>query len=69
MCLRLKAAETGDYAFCIDNSFSHFANKVVFFELYMDTDDEDEDLDAELLNEANEDEYVYKLDDFKVTSI
>jgi protein ERP2 len=40
---KLTASETGDYEFCLDNSFSHFTNKVVFFELITDEDDSEDD--------------------------
>lgn len=61
---RLRAAESGDYAFCIDNSFSHFTNKVVFFELYSAADEEEDETLAGALEEAD---YDFKLEDFKVT--
>ena len=64
---RRTASETGDYRFCIDNSFSHFASKVVYFELYAnDGDDSDDDAMFDALADTDTD-YDVKLDDFKVT--
>ncbi|XP_022097845.1 transmembrane emp24 domain-containing protein 5-like [Acanthaster planci] len=34
--------ETGDYLFCFDNSFSRMSEKLVYFDLALDYDDEDE---------------------------
>ncbi|XP_038053096.1 transmembrane emp24 domain-containing protein 5-like [Patiria miniata] len=36
--------ETGDYLFCFDNSFSRMTEKLVYFDLALDYDDEDEEL-------------------------
>lgn len=33
----------GDMKVCLDNTFSHFASKMVFFELISEEEDEDED--------------------------
>ncbi|XP_023226135.1 transmembrane emp24 domain-containing protein 5-like [Centruroides sculpturatus] len=33
--------EDGDYKFCFDNEFSHFATKSVYFEVYVDSDSDD----------------------------
>jgi emp24/gp25L/p24 family/GOLD len=38
MC-REVATESGEYIFCLDNSFSHLSKKTVFFELYVRDDD------------------------------
>lgn len=63
---RLTAAETGDFKFCIDNSFSHFSNKIVFFELYVN--DETEQNRANIVSSEEAADYEYKLDDFRVIS-
>jgi len=66
---RLKASETGDYSFCFDNSFSQFSSKVVFFELYVasgDDEDEDEDDDEQFANLPDNTDYDIRLEDFKV---
>ena len=63
---RLRASETGDHAFCIDNSFSHFANKVVFFELFTNGDDDDEEEDNAFDALPDDTDYEIKLDTFKV---
>ncbi|KAK2168138.1 hypothetical protein LSH36_20g10054 [Paralvinella palmiformis] len=39
---RLEAQEAGDYTFCLDNTFSRFSSKLVFFELI--TDDQEASL-------------------------
>jgi len=60
------ASETGDYRFCIDNTFSHFSNKIVYFELYTNEDSDDDD-EADRLFSALPDlqDYEIKLDDLK----
>ncbi|XP_061178005.1 bone morphogenetic protein 1-like [Saccostrea echinata] len=42
---KLDATEVGVYKVCFDNSFSHFARKLVFFEIMTGDDDEDEEDD------------------------
>ncbi|XP_062609662.1 transmembrane emp24 domain-containing protein 1-like [Saccostrea cucullata] len=42
---KLDATEIGVYKVCFDNSFSHFARKLVFFEIMAGDDDEDEEDD------------------------
>jgi protein ERP2 len=64
---KLKASETGDYSFCFDNSFSHFSNKVVFFDLYIATDDDNGDVDKMFAALPDDTDYEVKLDDFKDT--
>jgi emp24/gp25L/p24 family/GOLD len=61
----LTAGETGDFKFCIDNSFSRISNKVVFFELFID--DQTEQNRASVVNSEDAADYEYKLDDFRVT--
>ncbi|KAK3103090.1 hypothetical protein FSP39_016372 [Pinctada imbricata] len=52
---KIDASFPGDYKICFDNTFSHFARKVVFFELSADNDDEDdEDDEKDLKNEREE---------------
>ena len=55
--------ETGDYQFCMDNTFSRFSNKVVYFEIM--TDEEEPENEIQGLP-TDEDTYDVKLDDFKV---
>ncbi|XP_040573662.1 transmembrane emp24 domain-containing protein 1 [Lepeophtheirus salmonis] len=43
---------SGDYKICFDNAYSRFANKIVFFELIIDGEDEDEE-DGEEVPEDN----------------
>jgi len=63
---KLRASETGDYSFCLDNSFSHFSNKVVFFDLYVASIDGDSDEDDKMFAALPDDtDYDIKLDDFK----
>lgn len=40
---KVKIPTVGDMKVCLDNTFSHFATKLVFFELTSDEDDEDDD--------------------------
>jgi hypothetical protein len=61
---RLRSGQSGDHQFCLDNSFSHFSNKVVFFELFIDDNKNDEDEFS--LVDQEDDDYEYKLEDFKV---
>lgn len=62
---RFHAEESGEFQFCIDNTFSRFSNKVVFFELVLygveeeDTDDGDADTEENI--------YEIKLDDIRVS--
>lgn len=35
--------ETGDYKFCFSNKFSHFSTKTVYFDVFVDSDDDDDD--------------------------
>ena len=54
----------GDYQFCIDNSFSRFSDKVVFFELMTDEEDERMQMDMDYDMESN---YEMKIEDFRVS--
>ena len=60
---RMQAAEEGDYIFCLDNTFSRFSQKLVFFELLTDEDDGEtiEDSDYEM-----DSRYEMKVADFRV---
>ena len=62
------ADEEGDYRFCLDNTFSRFSKKLVFFELITDTADLNwanyEDLDVD----DTESLFEMKVEDFKVNS-
>ena len=64
---RLQTAEDGDYKFCLDNSFSHFSSKVVFFEILTDDPDPSWNVDH-FENIIPEDltTYEMKLEDFMV---
>jgi hypothetical protein len=37
---RVEIPEAGDMKVCLDNTFSHFASKIVFFELISDDEDQ-----------------------------
>ncbi|XP_077379906.1 transmembrane emp24 domain-containing protein 1b [Festucalex cinctus] len=57
----------GDYQICFDNSFSHFSEKMVFFELYVEGEREDVDghEDWAGLEEMDENVLQYKLEDIR----
>lgn len=40
---RIEVAEEGDYRMCWDNTFSHFNSKTVFFEIIVESGDDDDD--------------------------
>ena len=65
---RLHAAKDGDYMFCLDNTFSRFSSKQVFFE-FMTEHDDDDDGDplkvTALLDDLSH--YDMQLDDFRVS--
>ncbi len=68
---RLKADEDGVYMFCLDNTFSRFSKKMVFFEIITEDADEDwvnlkgfEEYDYENANAQNN--YDIKIEDMKV---
>ncbi|XP_048728660.2 tolloid-like protein 2 [Ostrea edulis] len=42
---KVEATEAGVYKVCFDNSFSHFARKLVFFEIITGDDDDDDESD------------------------
>ncbi|XP_051941028.1 transmembrane emp24 domain-containing protein 1b [Hippocampus zosterae] len=57
----------GDYQVCFDNSFSHFSEKMVFFELYVEGQGGDVGGDEEWagLEEMDENMLQYKLQDMR----
>lgn len=59
----------GDYQVCFDNSFSHFSEKMVFFELYVEGQGGDVGGDEEWagLEEMDENMLQYKLQDMRVS--
>lgn len=64
---RLEPTQEGDYEICFDNSFSHFSEKMVFFEIILEGQGGDdqpielEELDGNLLE--------YKLEDIRVSCL
>lgn len=62
---RITATDDGDYAFCLDNSFSHFSKKLVFFEIVSEGDD-DNDLGAYGDLATDENPFGIKLEDIRV---
>jgi protein ERP2 len=68
---RTEASEEGDYRLCWDNTFSHFNSKTVFFEIIVDSDDDDErdpwDIDFENYGGLSPEElYDIKIQDIQV---
>ena len=66
---RLDALDLGVYKVCFDNTFSHFARKLVFFEIITGDEDEDEDDDKKDWKAAQEELASIvdmTLEDFKV---
>ncbi|XP_077575979.1 transmembrane emp24 domain-containing protein 1b [Stigmatopora nigra] len=57
----------GDYQVCFDNSFSHFSEKMVFFELYVDGQGGNVDVEEDWggLEEVDENMLQYKLQDMR----
>jgi hypothetical protein len=47
----LNITQTAVYKFCFDNTFSRMSEKIVFFELSSDADDEDEDIFQDVVPE------------------
>ncbi|XP_041365221.1 transmembrane emp24 domain-containing protein 1-like [Gigantopelta aegis] len=66
--VKVEANMIGDYKFCLDNRFSRFSKKLVFFELTTTSGDDDDDDDDDDW-EPNKDELVelvdMKIEDFK----
>lgn len=67
MCCREIAAESGEYVFCLDNTFSQISKKTVYFELYVQEDDEGitNNLDG-ITNSEELLQYEISLENFKV---
>ena len=63
---RITATDDGDYAFCLDNTFSHFSKKLVFFEIISEEENGNDDLGAygDLLTDENP--LGLKLEDIRV---
>jgi len=65
---RGEATEDGDHKFCLDNSFSRFSRKLVFFELLTDDEDLNDDagkVDYDFAEDNTEDIYEVKLEEVK----
>jgi protein ERP2 len=69
---RTEASEEGDYRLCWDNTFSHFNSKTVFFEIIVESDDDDDerdpwDIDFESYGGLSPEElYEIKIQDIQV---
>ncbi|KAM9819130.1 transmembrane emp24 domain-containing protein 1b [Syngnathus typhle] len=62
----VEPTEEGDYQVCFDNSFSHFSEKIVFFELYIEGPGGDVGGDDEWAGlELDENMLQYKLQDIR----
>ena len=57
----------GDYRFCLDNRFSRFSKKLVYFELETTSEDDDDDDDWQLNKDELEELVDMKIEDFKVS--
>ncbi|KAJ9579433.1 hypothetical protein L9F63_024457 [Diploptera punctata] len=67
---RIEATEDGDYRMCWDNTFSNFNSKTVFFELIIESEDDEDrdpwDLDLENFDGFNPEElYDMKIQDIQ----
>ncbi|XP_066997273.1 transmembrane emp24 domain-containing protein 5 [Anabrus simplex] len=66
---RIAATEDGDYKICWDNSFSHISSKTVFFEIIIESEDEEGeswDIDFENYDSPSPEElYDMKLQDIQ----
>lgn len=68
---RIEASEEGDYRICWDNTFSNFNSKTVFFEIIVESNDDDErdpwDVDFENYDGLSPEElYDMKIQDIQV---
>jgi hypothetical protein len=67
---RVDATEAGVYKVCFDNTFSHFARKLVFFEIITGDDDDEDESDEKKDWKAAQEELASIVDmtvqDFKV---
>lgn len=52
---------------CFDNKFSHFNSKTVYFEIMIDSDEEDDSWD-ELNGQTPEEQYEMAIQDIEVRS-
>ena len=61
----------GDMKLCLDNTFSHFSNKLVFFEIISDEDDDSDEKEEFGAGAQEELQQIMDmtLDDFKVIFI
>lgn len=70
---RVEIPEAGDMKVCLDNTFSHFASKIVFFELISDDAEPSDDGDDVANWEGAKDEIQELMDmtleEFKVFSL
>lgn len=64
---KLRATKEGDYRFCLDNTFSRFSHKQVFFEFMTENDDNDDDQFKKFTALPDDlSSFDMKLDDFLV---
>lgn len=65
---RVEPTQEGDYEICFDNSFSHFSEKMVFFEIILEGQGGDVGGDEEWagLEETDVSLLEYKLEDIRV---
>nr|ACO15414.1 Transmembrane emp24 domain-containing protein 1 precursor [Caligus clemensi] len=69
---RTSVDASGDYKLCFDNTYSRFANKIIFFELIIESESEDEEDgdNDELLTKTDEETLQYKEErDFRESQI
>lgn len=66
---RVEPTQEGDYEICFDNSFSHFSEKMVFFEIIVEGQAGDVGGDEEWagLEEPDGSLLEYKLEDIRVS--
>lgn len=66
----MEPTQEGDYEICFDNSFSHFSEKMVFFEIILEGQGGDVGGDEEWagLEEPDASLLEYKLEDIRVSS-
>lgn len=68
---RVEPTQEGDYEICFDNSFSHFSEKMVFFEIILEGQGGDVGGDEEWagLEEPDGSLLEYKLEDIRVSCL
>lgn len=65
---RIEALIEGDYKFCFDNTFSAYNVKTVFFEIIVEREDGDDNIEFEELDNSHEDQgYELLLQDIRET--